>query len=871
MLSMPPDTLRRSLHALPPGTVLHDYVIDSELGSGGFSIVYLARHRLNSEWLFAVKEFLPRELAARDTDGTSVNVVDAEAKDAFEDGLRRFRDEAEQLRKFRNEPYIVSCVNYFEWNGTAYLVMDYDDGLPLSEFLRQREAAGQPFIESDLRAVVEPLLEGLEVVHRVGVLHRDIKPGNIFVRRQDDITGRPAHPVLIDFGAAKQNYLARHSRSQAPYTPGYAAYEQVSSMGEIGPWTDMYALGALMWRMVAGGSADDSRLLVSDEAGIGKIWSPEPRATEMRSYALHRGRSDPMVPAAVLGFGRYSPHLLEAIDRCLALYPENRVRDCGVLRDLLQSSPGVTLHRSELGSTPPKGRSERKLADQPIPSPGKSTALGSTFPAPASRRRVPRQEQGRQLASSWSNAPFRARWVVSILVISALSVFVFQRFRQLAEPRQTDTAVSAEASNSADIGVQADCASWASDPGSFFRVANAQDVNGCLMDGTDIRLRFESGATALHFAAEFSGIPDVVNALVNAGASVNVRDGDGNTVLHAAARNTGNPEMLTTLVNEGASVNDRDGNGGTALHVAARNNNNPEVILALVNLGADPNSQAHSGTGPQRWAAGITPLHLAAAYNDNPEMIHALVNLGADINVRSDSGGTPLHSAAESTENPEVIDALLNAGAIVNARHVRNGDTALHIAAQWNDNPDVIDTLLNAGADINARDDSGETPLHSAASLTANSEVIEVLVNAGAIVNAPQARNGETPLHRAAGSNGNPDIIDTLLDAGADIDARNDNGETPLHRAALFNDNPEVLVALITAGATVNTRIPTTEQTPLHVAARWNDNPAVIAALLHAGADINSRDFLGETALDEARWNDNPAVREAIENAQAVD
>ena len=277
----------------------------------------------------------------RGRDGATVHPVNTEAQEAFDDGLRRFRDEAGQLRKFRNEPAIVSCVNYFEGNGTAYLVMDHDDGLPLSELLRRREAEGQPFTEQDLLAVVEPLLEGLTAVHRAGVLHRDIKPGNIFVRRQDDITGRPAHPVLIDFGAAKQNYLARRSRSRAPYTPGYAAYEQVSSMGEIGPWTDVYALGALMWRMVAGGCADDARLQAPDASSNSQpgtlVWTPAPREVEKRAYAMNRAMADPMPSAAALGAGRFALRLLEAIDGCLALYPEGRVRTCDELRASLRT------------------------------------------------------------------------------------------------------------------------------------------------------------------------------------------------------------------------------------------------------------------------------------------------------------------------------------------------------------------------------------------------------------------------------------------------------------------------------------------------------------------------------------------------------
>ena len=335
---------RHSFNALPSGTVLHDYVIESELGSGGLSIVYLARHRLNADWLFAIKEYFLRDLAVRDNDGASVRPVNTEAENALGDGFRRFRDEAKQLRRFRNERHIISCLNYFEANGTAYLVMDYDDGMPLSKFLERREAANQPFTEADLLAVVEPLLEGLTVVHRAGVLHRDIKPGNIYVRRPDDITGRPAQPVLIDFGAAKQNYLERHSRSWAPYTPEYAAYEQISSEGDIGPWTDIYAVGALMWRMVAGGCPDDKRLHMADAVQGSSVWSPYPRRADQRAFDVGRGRSDPMPSALDLGSERFASHILKSIDFCLALYPEDRVQSCDALIALLdQKSDQVTL------------------------------------------------------------------------------------------------------------------------------------------------------------------------------------------------------------------------------------------------------------------------------------------------------------------------------------------------------------------------------------------------------------------------------------------------------------------------------------------------------------------------------------------------
>ena len=310
----------RNRNALPPGTVLRDYVLVSaceagvgesdELGSGGFGIVYLARHRDRDQWLFALKEFFPQELAVRDPgDGASVWPATAEAESALADGLARFEREAEQLRRFRHERHVVSCVNYFRANGTAYMVMDYDDGVPLSKYLRLREGRGRPFTEADLLAVAVPLLEGLGAVHRAQVLHRDIKPGNVFVRREDDAVGRPAEPVLMDFGAAKQQYLSRHSRSNAPYTPGYAAYEQHTSLGRLTPATDLYAVGALLWRMVAGGAPGHPGLMVADDgegAGAGSmVWNPEPRAAASRAFESHAGRPDPMPSASELGAGTF--------------------------------------------------------------------------------------------------------------------------------------------------------------------------------------------------------------------------------------------------------------------------------------------------------------------------------------------------------------------------------------------------------------------------------------------------------------------------------------------------------------------------------------------------------------------------------------
>lgn len=294
--------------ALPKGTVINQYRIDSVLGYGGFGIVYKAQHMRLGNWL-AIKEYLPQELATRES-GT-VHPLGTREQVDFQSGLDRFLAEAKQLVQFENHPNIVNCQDFIEDNGTAYLVMGFEDGLPLSDLLRGRERNNQTFSEDEILRIILPLLRGLAVVHRQHVLHRDIKPGNIFIRRSDE------QPVLIDFGAAKQNFT-EHSKSMAPYSPGYAAIEQVETDGNLGPWTDIYAIGGVMWRIIA---------------------RQNPPQVENRMSAVTRNRPDPLTPALELGSGRYSENFLKTIDACLQLNEEDRFQTVQDVIRCLEGEP----------------------------------------------------------------------------------------------------------------------------------------------------------------------------------------------------------------------------------------------------------------------------------------------------------------------------------------------------------------------------------------------------------------------------------------------------------------------------------------------------------------------------------------------------
>ncbi|MCY4172003.1 MAG: serine/threonine-protein kinase [Bacteroidetes bacterium] len=317
---------------LPPHTIVHGYEILSVLGTGGFGIIYKAKHpSLGVD--VALKEFFPAELCTRQTG--IVQPSKEEFRESFQESLNRFIKEARQLENFRECSNIVTCRDLFSANGTAYIVMEYIHGVPLSTLLEQREKQGNPFTEKDLLQVVVPILTGLQTVHDANVCHRDIKPSNIIIRRAG------SEPVLIDFGAAKHE-ISIHTKSFAPYSDGYAALEQVGE-GTIGAWTDIYGIGALMWRMVAGGNPPFN--------------PPIPVTSQKRAFELMYGRADPLPSAKLIGRSRFSDEILKSIDDCLVIDLRNRIQNCDEL--LSKIHPGL----------PPKLNphlKEKTSSDQPL-------------------------------------------------------------------------------------------------------------------------------------------------------------------------------------------------------------------------------------------------------------------------------------------------------------------------------------------------------------------------------------------------------------------------------------------------------------------------------------------------------------------------
>ena len=282
-------------NALAEGAMLNEYRIDAVLGVGGFGITYRARDTLLEKDV-AIKEYFPSGAVSRGATGT-VTLTGPHVGDEYHMGLERFLKESRTLASF-GHPHIVRVLRYFKSNDTGYMVMDYEHGASLRAWLQQHPRPD----EETLLALVSPLLDGIEKVHAAGFLHRDIKPDNVFIR---EATGEP---VLIDFGSARATASATHALT-AMVTPGYAPFEQYGATSdEQGPWTDIYAMGGVILYAMTGRNPPD---------------------------AISRMKTDRLPDELATASDRYSPRVLDAVRRAMAINEKDRPRSIAEWRPTL--------------------------------------------------------------------------------------------------------------------------------------------------------------------------------------------------------------------------------------------------------------------------------------------------------------------------------------------------------------------------------------------------------------------------------------------------------------------------------------------------------------------------------------------------------
>lgn len=299
--------------SLTPGTRLENYVITRKLGGGGFSIVYQAKVG-DSEELVAIKEYMPRKLAYRGEDGRSIHTRDDKSAEQFAHGRRLFFQEANTLADIKH-PNIINVTNFFRANDTVYMVMAYEKGINLQDYIKRHKGG---LSEKFIYHVFLPLLDGLKLIHNKGLLHMDIKPGNIHLRPGGS-------PVLLDFGAVHEMQQSRKYQPGQVLTLGFSPVEQSMSGGYVGPWTDIYAIGATMRACIEG-------------------MAPPP--------AEERRMEDTMRPALEVYRKNYSRKLLAAIDWAMEVDPMYRPQTVDELLDAMNN-----------GSGPPRGSGEEAEKD----------------------------------------------------------------------------------------------------------------------------------------------------------------------------------------------------------------------------------------------------------------------------------------------------------------------------------------------------------------------------------------------------------------------------------------------------------------------------------------------------------------------------
>lgn len=259
-------TRAKELYHLTPRTILMNrYEIGMAIGFGGFGVIYHAWDiELGTQ--VAVKEYYPNGLVNRVPGQANVVVYSGSRREQFDYGKERFLAEARTMAKFSQHANIVNVYDYFEANNTAYIVMEYMDGISLKDYLKKMGGKVSPAAALE---IIRPVMEALKAIHAEGVVHRDISPDNIFILKNGQVK-------VLDFGAARLSVGDEEKTLSVVLKPGYAPPEQYRSKSRQGPFTDIYALGATLYRMLTGMAPEESvDRLVDDQIVLPSTINPE--------------------------------------------------------------------------------------------------------------------------------------------------------------------------------------------------------------------------------------------------------------------------------------------------------------------------------------------------------------------------------------------------------------------------------------------------------------------------------------------------------------------------------------------------------------------------------------------------------------------
>lgn len=300
------------------------YLLGAPLGKGGFGITYIAMH-LPDEKIVAIKEFFPANLAVRDTDNETVVPADDTKAVYYRTGMKSFSEEGRILYLLSDIEHVVHVAEQIQANNTTYLVMECVPGISLKKYMKQQQKL---FSEQETLTLMQPILIALQAMHQKGILHRDISPENLMLSPDNTLT-------LIDFGAARTFSRSDDDNLTVILKRGYAPEEQYHSNSRQGPWTDLYAVCAVMYQMLTG--------ILPQEASA-------------------RAEEDHMTPISRIEGLSLSPSTCSALEKGLQMDPMERYPDIGALMKVLY--PAKKEAAREITDNSPKGTQEMDASEK---------------------------------------------------------------------------------------------------------------------------------------------------------------------------------------------------------------------------------------------------------------------------------------------------------------------------------------------------------------------------------------------------------------------------------------------------------------------------------------------------------------------------